>query len=276
MNKKLRKIMFTATLVGLLAASTILAFAKELNSLDIGGPGINGTASFTDPEGMARLMDAGFFDTTSFIKAPGNLGQGYTITAYLNLDGKIVPFVEMVYYPAEAGQSGYMHYTGRLNGDVLETTKVDEWATVTPRAGKAFSELASAHGIALQTAVVAAGAANAAAASPSAPAATPSSGYIALAIGIAVVLAAGLLNRRKAVAERRPPRRTRPPPPPSLRDTSPKYESQRLNVSRTSALGFAVSHRRAAAASGTNGGGGRKGVIYFPGCSHYPGRRYSG
>jgi len=202
MNKNLRKILFSLTLAALLAASTLLAFAKEIDALSISGPGIKGEASFNDPDGMLKLMDSGFFDQASFIKAPENLGQGYTITAFLNLDGKSVPFVQMVYYPADSGQTGYVHYTGRLNGDSMETTPVDQWAAVPAQAGTAFSELMTAHGIALQAAVVASPAKTSPVAQ-SARAATPNAGYIALAAGIVILIGAALLSRRKAVGQRR-------------------------------------------------------------------------
>jgi hypothetical protein len=202
MNKNLRKTLFSLTLAALLAASTLLAFAKEIDALSISGPGIKGEASFNDPQGLMKLMESGFFDQGGAIKPAGDLGQGYTITAFLNLDGKSVPFVQMVYYPAETGQTGYVHYTGRLNGDSMETTPVDQWSTVPPQAAAAFSELMSTHGIALQAAVVAAPAKTSPAAQ-GASAASPSAGYIALAAGLAVLVGAGLLNRRKALAGHR-------------------------------------------------------------------------
>jgi len=197
MNKNLRKILFSLTLAALLAASTLLAFAKELTSLTISGPGIKGEATWNNPDDMLKLQDARFFDTAPTGKPPANLGQGYTITSFLNLDGKIVPFVEMVYYPAESGP-GYLHYTGRLNGDTLETTPVDEWGVIPANAETALREVAASNGVKFVPAI----AANASASVPS-TASLPSQGYIALAAGIVILLGAALLNRRKALGQRR-------------------------------------------------------------------------
>lgn len=196
MNKHLRKILFLGTVLALLAASTALALAKELGSLTISGPGISGTATWGNPDDMMKLQQSGFFDTNALAKPPANLGQGYTITAYLNLDGKIVPFVEMVYYPAESGP-GYVHYTGRLNGDTLETVQADQWATLPTQAEQTFRDIAAANGVKFVPAI---------SANPSASttaAAAPLNAYVALAIMLVVLLGAALLNRRKAAPERR-------------------------------------------------------------------------
>ncbi len=86
-----------------------------------------------------------------------NLGEGYNITAYLNLDGKMVPFVQMVYYPIEAGKPGYVHYTGRLNGESLQP--VDQWSMLSSDADIAFRGVMEFYGIKLQSAILAAPAA---------------------------------------------------------------------------------------------------------------------
>src|SRR6185436_2186812 len=112
MNTTKRHILAFVLAIALLAIPTI-AFAKELGALTISGPGINGELTLNDPKDMMNLEQSGFFDQASSIKPPENLGQGYTITTYLNLDGKVVPFIKLIYFPAEEGQAGYMHTVGR-------------------------------------------------------------------------------------------------------------------------------------------------------------------
>src|SRR5258706_5223353 len=194
----------------LLAIPTTV-FAKELGLLTITGPGIKGELSIKDPGQLMKLMNAGFFDQTDMLsKTPENLGQGYTITAHLNLDGKLTPFIMLVYYPAEKGQAGYVNYTGRLDGTTLRT--VNEWGKLSLEADNTFRTLMTANNITLQTAVIAAPVAVAAAPQTqpevqpaSAPTAAPIPiSYIALAL-IATVLAAlgaALFVRRRAMHQR--------------------------------------------------------------------------
>src|SRR5512140_1385724 len=132
MNRMQRLALSLVLLVALAAAPTMLAAAKELGSITISGPGINGEVTLSDPQSLMKLQQMGFFDTSTLVKAPQNLGEGYHLTGYLNLDGKVVPFVQAIYYPAAEGQTGYMHFTGGLNGDTMQTTTVDRWGTVTP------------------------------------------------------------------------------------------------------------------------------------------------
>lgn len=136
----------------MLAIPSTVVFAKELGLLTITGPGIKGEVSLNNRDDMMNLEQSGFFDQVKFVKPPENLGQGYNITAHLNLDGKLVPMVEMIYYPAEEGQQGYVHYTGRLNGESLQP--VDEWAQMRPQAETALRDLMTANKIAIQSAVV--------------------------------------------------------------------------------------------------------------------------
>jgi hypothetical protein len=206
MNKTSRRILSLILVIGLLAIPTLTVFAKELGLLTISGPGIKGEVTLKDPDQMMKLEQSGFFDQVSYTKAPEKLGQGYTITAHLNLDGKIVPFVEMVYYPMEEGKPGLVHYTGRLNGESLQ--KVDQWGTLRLEADTAFRNLMTANKITLQPAVAAAPAevapAAPAAESVTAPTVSPvpvQAPYIlpALAAILLVLVGAGLVLRRRAV-----------------------------------------------------------------------------
>ena len=207
MNRTQRQILFLILVIALLAISTSVVFAKELGLLTISGPGIKGELSLKNPDAMMRLEEAGFFDRTAFIKPPQNLGEGYTITAHLNLDGKTVPFVQMVYYPTKEGEPGYVHYTGRLEGDALQT--VDQWQTSPLSADKAFRSLMTANKITIQSALVAAPAA----VDPAAPAAEPvvaptasparlQTSYLMPAVIAALLLlaGAGLVLRRKTAS----------------------------------------------------------------------------
>jgi hypothetical protein len=208
MNKTKRHILTLTMLIGLLAIPTLVVFAKELGLLTISGPGIKGELTLSDPKDMMKLEQSGFFDQAVLAKAPTGLGEGYSITAHLNLDGKIVPFVEMVYYPTEAGQPGYVHYTGRLNGETLQ--KVDEWNILTRASDDAFRSLMTANNIALQSALIKAPAAVA----PVAPAVVepvvapavsprpvqPPYMILALVATIVVLAGAGLALRRRTVS----------------------------------------------------------------------------
>src|SRR5262245_53163590 len=121
MNNLQRHIL-SVLLVGVLVTiPTLAVFAKELGSLTITGPGIKGQLTVDHPGGLTKLQQTGFFDTAAKVQPPEGLGEGYNITASLNLDGKLVPFVEMTYYPVAQGKPGYVHYTGRLNGETMMT-----------------------------------------------------------------------------------------------------------------------------------------------------------
>ena len=154
MNRIKRHILSLTIVIVLVAIPTFAVLAKELGSLTISGPGIKGQITMDHEGGISKLEKTGFFDVFKTIKPPENLGEGYTITANLNLDGTMVPFVQMVYYPTDAGEPAYVHYTGRLNGETLQP--VDEWGQLNPDAEAAFRGLVNFYGIALQSAVVAA------------------------------------------------------------------------------------------------------------------------
>ena len=157
---------------------------------------------------MMKLEQSGFFDQAVLAKPPAGLGEGYTITAHLNLDGKVVPIVEMVYYPTNEGQPGYVHYTGRLNGETLQ--KVDEWNILTRASDDTFRSLMTANNITLQSALIKAPAeiapAEPAAVEPVvAPAvsprpAQPSYVVLALVATILILAGAGLAVRRRTVS----------------------------------------------------------------------------
>lgn len=209
MNRTRRYVLFLMLLIALLAISTSVVFAKELGLLTISGPGIKGDVTLKDPKAMMDLEQSGFFDQAVLAKPPKDLGEGYNITAHLNLDGKMVPFVQMVYYPTQEGQAGYVHYTGRLNGEALQT--VDEWHLLNRTADGALRDLMTANNITVQSALITAPAAVAPArepvsapavepvTAPAAPAQTPSL-IIALVVGILALTGVALAARRRTVS----------------------------------------------------------------------------
>ena len=154
MNKNKRHLWVLVLVVMLLTIPTVAVLAKELGSLTITGPGIDGEMTLDHHDGMMKLEQSGFFDQSLSIKPPENLGTGYNITAYLNLDGTIVPFVQMMYYAADGSQPGYVHYTARLTGETLRP--VDQWRQLNISADAAFRSLMDEYKIALQPAFVAA------------------------------------------------------------------------------------------------------------------------
>jgi len=152
MKKVNKHLLLLFLILALLAISTSVVFAKELGLLTISGPGIKGEVSLNDHEAMMNLERSGFFDTAALAKAPEGLGEGYNITAHLNLDGKLVPFIQMIYYPTNEGQAGYVHYTGRLDGEALRT--VDEWHLLNRTADGALRDLMTANNITVQSALI--------------------------------------------------------------------------------------------------------------------------
>jgi hypothetical protein len=208
MTKAKKSILFLLLVMALLAIPTFVVFAKELGMLTIGGPGIKGELTLNDHEAMMNLEQNGFFDEATLSKPPKNLNleAGYTITAHLNLDGKLVPFVQMVYYPTEEGQAGYVHYIGRLEGQTLKT--VDEWRLMPLEADKALHNLMTANNVTLQSALITAPAAAAPAVEVepvAAPAVTPASiqpSYLIPAVlaSILLLIGAGFALRRRSVS----------------------------------------------------------------------------
>ena len=220
MNTTQRRIWFLIVMIALLVIPSTVVFAKELGLLTITGPGIKGEVSLNNHDDMMNLEQSGFFDQARSVKPPENLGQGYNITAHLNLDGKLVPMVEMVYYPAEEGQPGYVHYTGRLEGESLQT--VDQWGQMASSAETALRNLMTANKITIQPAVVSApaivapaaiepaksdeqAAVQPAPASSAASTAMPQQAYYvgaALAASILILLGAGVLLKRRTASQR--------------------------------------------------------------------------
>jgi hypothetical protein len=209
MKKAKKSILFLLPIIALLAIPTLVVFAKELGALTISGPGIKGEITLNDPKAMMNLEQSGFFDEAALSKPPTdlNMNAGYTVTAHLNLDGKVVPFVQMVYYPTQEGQAGYVHYTGRLDGNTLKP--VDEWQRMRPDADKAFRSLMTANNITLQSALITAPAAVAPAvevkpvdARAVTPTKIPNSYLIPIIIaGFLLLTSAGLMLRRRTVSQ---------------------------------------------------------------------------
>ncbi len=208
MNKTKKSILFLLLVIALLAIPTLVVFAKELGMLTISGPGVKGELTLNDPKAMMNLEQSGFFDEATLSKPPENLNldAGYTVTAHLNLDGKVVPFVQMVYYPTNEGQAGYVHYIGRLDGETLKT--VDEWHLMRLDADKAFRGLMIANNITLQSALITAPVAAAPAidADPATvPATSPAPAQVPYLIPIMIVailllIGAGFALRRRTVS----------------------------------------------------------------------------
>lgn len=208
MNGKNRFVLCLLLIVVMLSLSTFVVFAKELGLLTISGPGIRGEVALTDRELMTTLEASGFFDQAAFVKPPENLNMdaGYSVTAHLNLDGQLLPYVQMTYFAADQGQPGYVHYTARFTGESLQP--VDQWQRLTPNADNTFRGLLSANDITLQPALVTAPAAPAVepivipAASP-APLPDPLA-YGVLAAALVLLGGAGLALRRRAVSQAMP------------------------------------------------------------------------
>src|SRR5262245_702853 len=182
-------------------------FAKELGLLSITGPGIKGDLTISEESVLRKLESSGFFDQSNQMKqAPDNLGEGYTITSNLNLDGTMTPFIKMVYYPVADGQPGYIHMIGRLDGETLRP--VDEWSQISPEADKFFRIVMAANDVTLQSAIVAAPVIVEAAAPQTQPEVLPASAtttaaatpnpalYVALIGTLIAIMGAAFLFRR--------------------------------------------------------------------------------
>ena len=205
---KTKRHLLSALLALALLVIPTAVFAKELGLLIITGPGIKGDLTISEESVLMKLEGSGFFDQSNQLKtAPENLGEGYTITSELNLDGTLTPFVKMVYYPVEEGQPGYIHTIGRLDGETLRT--VDNWSQISPEADKFFRIVMAANGVTLQSAIVAAPpvveaaapqtqpeVVQPASATSSVPAAPDPALYVALIGTLIAVLGAAFLFRR--------------------------------------------------------------------------------
>lgn len=205
MNRTVRFIVFLLPIVALLLLSTSVVFAKELSLLTISGPGLKGEVALKDVQLMMNLEKSGFFDQTEFLQPPQHLNTeaGYMITAYLNLDGQVLPYAQMTYYAADQGQPGYVHYTGRFEGQGLQP--VDQWQILSRNADNTFRGLMSANDITLQPALITVPGSAPAVESSSAPAAFPAAiqmPYLtaALAAGILALMGATLVLRRRTVS----------------------------------------------------------------------------
>jgi hypothetical protein len=199
-------------ILALLAISNSAVFAKELGLLTISGPGIQGEVSLNDQEAMMNLEQSGFFDQAVLSKAPQGLGEGYNITAHLNLDGTLIPYIQMIYYPTNEGQSAYVHYTARLEGETLHT--VDEWHLLNPKADTALRDVMGANHITVQSALVKAPEVVAPAKEPvaepavesiAAPVSSPALVQLpylipALIVGILALMGLGLILRQRTVS----------------------------------------------------------------------------
>jgi len=147
-----KHILLVFLLIALLAISTTVVFAKELGLLTISGPGIKGEVSLNDHDAMMNLEQSGFFDQAFLSKPPEGLGEGYNLTAHLNLDGELVPYIQMIYYPTNEGQSAYIHYTARLEGDTLQP--IDEWHLLNRKADGILRDVLTENHITVQSAFV--------------------------------------------------------------------------------------------------------------------------
>lgn len=213
--KPKRHLLLVPLVLALLAIPTFVVFAKELDSLTITGPGIKGELTLNDPDFMMKLEQSGFFDQAALTNTPQNLNldAGYNITAVLNLDGKMTPFVEMVYYPTTEGESGYVHYIGRLEGNSIKPA--DTWSTLSLNADTLLRKMMTANDVTVQSAIVVASAnaavpteapAKAPAAepvtAPVAPSISSQTSYIILAVSAMIILlvGAGLALRRRSIS----------------------------------------------------------------------------
>ena len=206
MSKTKRYFLCLLLIAVLLSFSTFVVFAKELSLLTISGPNMKGELALNDQKVITTLEKAGFFDQSAFVQPPQNLNMeaGYNITAYLNLDGNVLPYVEMVYYAADQGQPGYIHYTGRFAGEGLQS--VDQWQILTANADNTFRGLMTANNITLQSALITVPAAAPAAEPLAAPVAFPvpaQTPYSLWALAAAILLFAGvgLALRRRAISQ---------------------------------------------------------------------------
>lgn len=130
----------------------VMAFAKGLHSMDISGPGIDGTLHLTDQNEMMNLMDSSFFDMSEIVRLTDEeaaaLGQGYEFTMHIAESPEEEPFhAEVgVYYPDPEGGRGYIHWIGA--GDpAVEIMAKNEWTHITARGEAAFWSLMASHGV---------------------------------------------------------------------------------------------------------------------------------
>lgn len=202
MTKKTRRLVSILFAIAMLALPASAVYAKELGVLTISGPGIPGELALDGPDQWGNLEDSGFFAQENFAgQAPENMGQGYTLTAGLNIDGTITPFVIMEYYPAEKGQPGYFHYTHRLDGNTLQP--VDDWGISSRQGDTAFRALMSANNIVVQPSIpiLPENQTGSSVAAPVSPLRVPSP-IMMVTIGCLAILGGAWLIRRRALRQR--------------------------------------------------------------------------
>lgn len=211
--KKFQRVISILLLV-VLAIPTRSVFAKEGMQMTIRGPGIKGEVTLGQSDLLMRLEDSGFFGfsgNVTSIKPLENPGEGYNITASIIESGKPIPFVEMVYYPAEEG-AGYVHYISKVSGESLKP--VDEWGRLPLSADKAFRRLMDANKISLQAVVLSTSAVDAVKQPETQPEVRPANSsstvtspaqvpYLAIAaIAVLLALGAGLILRKRVTSQR--------------------------------------------------------------------------
>ena len=214
MKKVQRRIQSILLVLSVLTFPTVDVFAKEGMAMTISGPGIKGEITLGSSDQLWQLEDSEFFgfsDNLKFVEPIENPGDAYKIIAYIIENGNLIPFVEMVYYPAKEG-AGYVHYIRKIAAGSLKP--VDEWAKLPLKAEKAFRKLMDYNNIILQPVIFTRPALALEqqsqpefqpAPSPAPPAATQAK-YILLAVMAAIpaVVRAGLVLRKRLASQRRP------------------------------------------------------------------------
>jgi hypothetical protein len=130
-----RRILWITLILAAMLIPTAMAFAKELTSINITGPGISGTLTLDNTDNLLDLQEGGFFDSTKHISRLTDdeitaLGEGYHMSMYMEMGEPEPQLVqEMIYYADPAGEAGYIHWLDRGDAEI-KLVQSDRWTRV--------------------------------------------------------------------------------------------------------------------------------------------------
>jgi len=142
----LRALRFAPVLLTLvIPAGGVLAKGPPAKAI-IEGPGLQEQVEITDVKILQGLSIFGFEDISRPIEEPANLGNGYTVTRYIQDGSKLMAWDRAIYYPGVLGEPGVVFYEG-LVGPNMWSEFDGRWYAVTPTGEGMIQEILAANGV---------------------------------------------------------------------------------------------------------------------------------
>lgn len=137
-------VVVVVSLIGHPAPSEAKGPAQKISVL---GPGLSEELEILDPEILPDLSMASFENFLQAVPAPENIGPGYAMTRYYQIEnGPFWPFDHLVYHPDPSGGLGVIHYLGIENG----WSEYDgKWFAAQPQGEKVFASVLAEQGVTL-------------------------------------------------------------------------------------------------------------------------------